>query len=239
MNYTKIYESLLHRAKMRGNDKGKLDYYTEKHRKIPGCMGGTYDDENVFLLTPEEHFVAHQLLVKIYPKNKSLVWAAIRMTHHSSGKRVNNKLYGWLRKRHSEYSKTRIGNKNPSYGKLWFHNPVTGKNMKIDPDSVPSGWVSGRGGKVGSCKVCGISTKRPYHVYCDDHREKSVKETKLRQNKKKAEDLFQQFLESDCNSVTHFAKTIGTSQPRLTQLWNRFIDDYKNKKKHGISFKKG
>ena len=52
-------------------------------------------------LTPEEHYVAHQLLVKIHPTNYKLVTAAFCMTFDKDGKRSNNKLYGWLRREYS------------------------------------------------------------------------------------------------------------------------------------------
>ena len=54
--------------------------YFEKHRIIPGCMGGTYTFTNVSYLTLEEHYVAHQLLAKIYPNNLS--WHFSNCTSH-------------------------------------------------------------------------------------------------------------------------------------------------------------
>lgn len=60
-------------------------------------MGGTDAFANIVKLTPEEHFVAHQLLVKIYPGNASLAHAANLMANRSK----RNKIYGWLRKRHA------------------------------------------------------------------------------------------------------------------------------------------
>jgi hypothetical protein len=60
-------------------------------------MGGGNDSENIVALTAEEHYVAHQLLAKMYPTNPGLVSAAILMTGGSKG----NKIYGWLRRRFS------------------------------------------------------------------------------------------------------------------------------------------
>lgn len=92
MNYKKIYEALIFRAQNR-----ELDGYTEKHHILPRCMGGTDDAENIVRLTPEEHFVAHQLLVKIYPEVDKLVFALVVM----SGKN-NNKMFGWHRRKLAE-----------------------------------------------------------------------------------------------------------------------------------------
>lgn len=97
MNYQKHYDNLMQRS-----PKTKpIDGYYEKHRIIPGCMGGKYVPENIVWLTPEEHFVAHQLLYKIHKSNK-LLYAINMMTIHNSNKRSNNKKYSWLRKRFSE-----------------------------------------------------------------------------------------------------------------------------------------
>jgi len=91
MNYQRIYEQL--------TATDMIADYTEKHHIIPKCMGGTNDPSNLVRLTPEAHYVAHQLLVKIYPTNEKLVFAANRMV---SGKCRNNKLYGWLKRKHSQ-----------------------------------------------------------------------------------------------------------------------------------------
>jgi len=230
MNYTKIYNTLIERARNRG-----IDGYFEKHHIVPRCLGGTDDKDNIVALTPEEHYVSHQLLVKMYPNEKSLAWAAVRMTHHSTNNRTNNKLYGWLKRRHSEYSKTRVGDKNPSYGKHWFHNPDTGESVKTEPHNKPDGWLKGK--RSVRCEICGEPTRKTYHQYCDEHRSQGRINSYRKKHLNTAESLWQQFLESDCSSITQFAKSIGTSQPRLTQLWNRYIPDYQSNKKHGKSFK--
>lgn len=103
MNYKKHYDLLIERSKNRN-----ISGYTEKHHIVPKCLGGTDDSSNIAVLTPEEHYLAHLLLVKMYPKSTPLVNAAVIMTTHHTDKRVNNKLYGWLRKKASEAAKERI-----------------------------------------------------------------------------------------------------------------------------------
>lgn len=79
-----------------------MDSYTERHHIVPRCLGGTNDPTNIVRLTPEEHYIAHQLLVKIYPGNNKLVYAATFMTVYSrdhKGRRINNKLFGWIKRR--------------------------------------------------------------------------------------------------------------------------------------------
>ena len=228
MNYTKIYTALINKAQMRNTHA-----YTERHHIVPRCMGGADNPDNIANLTPEEHYVAHQLLVKIYPQSKGLVWAAARMTHHSSEHRTNNKLYGWLRRQMSQHGKTKIGSQNPSYGKRWFHNPDTGETLKTD--TAPTGWLQGRNSS--KCAVCGRPTARTRHKYCSKHRQQGRNSTAQSNNKQLAQDLWQEFLNSNYESVTAFAKSTGTSQPRLTQLWNNHIPEYQSKKRHGKSFK--
>lgn len=75
-------------------------------------MGGTDSKENLVDLTPEEHFVAHQLLVKLFPNNQKLIYAAAMMTRGHNGRRANNKLFGWIRKQFAiTHSKAMKGKK--------------------------------------------------------------------------------------------------------------------------------
>lgn len=93
MNYKRIYEQLVLRAGGR-----ELDAYTERHHIVPRCIGGADVAENLVNLTPEEHFIAHLLLVKIYPSEPKLVYAA-NMMHNRV---ANNKQYGWVKRLFAE-----------------------------------------------------------------------------------------------------------------------------------------
>jgi hypothetical protein len=103
MDYLIHYERLIGRARGR-----EIEGYTERHHVVPRCLEGDDSPGNIVRLTPEEHYVAHQLLVKIHPGNHRLLWAASNMTG-ASGKMPGrkNKLYGWLRRRLSEEMKRR------------------------------------------------------------------------------------------------------------------------------------
>lgn len=68
-------------------------------------MGGSNSKVNLVKLTPEEHYVAHQLLVKMYPENARLLYAATFMTSKKSTR--NNKMYGWLRRQSAKYAANR------------------------------------------------------------------------------------------------------------------------------------
>jgi hypothetical protein len=87
----------------------KLKGYIERHHVIPKCLGGSNAKQNIVRLTPEEHYVSHQLLVKLYPGNIKLLWAASNMTGATQkmpGRK--NKLYGWLRRKLREGMTGRI-----------------------------------------------------------------------------------------------------------------------------------
>ena len=100
MNYIKHYNRLIERAKNR-----TLDGYKERHHILPRCLGGSDDPENLVDLTAEEHFVAHQLLVRIYPGQEKLVFALHMMTRTNDFLSRNNKLYSWIRKKVSDARK--------------------------------------------------------------------------------------------------------------------------------------
>lgn len=94
MNYQKHYDILINRARGR-----ILNSYVESHHIIPKCVGGTNAKSNLVDLTPEEHYVAHQLLVKIYHNEQKLVYALRMMCMAGNGKvKRRNKEYAWVRK---------------------------------------------------------------------------------------------------------------------------------------------
>lgn len=106
MDYFKHYDLLMMKARNR-----TLFGYKESHHIIPKCLGGSNFPDNLVDLLPEEHYIAHQLLVKMYPNHPGLLSAAMMMSANRSG----NKVYGWLRKRWSEKMKTDNPiRKNPS-----------------------------------------------------------------------------------------------------------------------------
>lgn len=97
MNYQKHYDLLIHRSKNR-----IIDGYVEKHHIIPKCIGGSDTLSNIAILTPEEHYLAHLLLIKIYPTERKLVFAALMMSVNNKKQGRNNKSYGWVRRKCAE-----------------------------------------------------------------------------------------------------------------------------------------
>jgi hypothetical protein len=103
MHYAAHYDRLIARARVRD-----LAGYMERHHVVPRCMGGGDEASNVVRLTPEEHYTAHQLLVKMYPNNAKLLWSASAMTNGTERQSRRNKLYGWLRRRLSSQMTGRV-----------------------------------------------------------------------------------------------------------------------------------
>lgn len=71
MNYQKIYDAIIEKAKIRGDIKG----YYEKHHIIPKSLSGSNIKSNLVNLTYKEHYLCHRLLTKIYPLEKKLHYA--------------------------------------------------------------------------------------------------------------------------------------------------------------------
>jgi len=74
MNYQNIYNNLVQKAQSR-----ELDGYVEKHHIVPKCMGGDNANSNIVRLSAKKHFIAHKLLVRIYPNTKGVWYALIAM----------------------------------------------------------------------------------------------------------------------------------------------------------------
>jgi len=116
MNYEKIYNDIVAKARAEDRKKVKGGVYYEAHHIIPKCMGGdgrSYDilHPNIILLTAKEHYMLHRLLCKIYPNNKGLQYALWMMINGSSKyKRFipSGKVYENLKQEYSKLLKNRI-----------------------------------------------------------------------------------------------------------------------------------
>lgn len=90
MNYSKIYDALICKAKTEIRKKLKRTdpnfIYYENHHIIPKCLGGTNDRENMVLLTAREHLVAHWILTKIYPHERRIWFAFGKLFPRNSEK---------------------------------------------------------------------------------------------------------------------------------------------------------
>jgi hypothetical protein len=86
MNYQRIYDQIIERAKIR-----QIEGYIEKHHITPRCIEGSDDKNNIVQLTAREHFICHMLLCEMYPNEPKLKHALFLM---SIGKqKAKNKHY--------------------------------------------------------------------------------------------------------------------------------------------------
>lgn len=116
MDFEKHYNLLIQRAQLRGSDKSKLDFYSERHHITPRCMGGTDNADNLVLLTAREHYIAHLLLTKIYSDNCRILFAFNMMRTHS-GNQARSKNYESNRQRLSAAKRDKEWSKNISIAK--------------------------------------------------------------------------------------------------------------------------
>ena len=84
MNYSSLYTRLIERAKSECRVRSVGTYY-EAHHIVPKCMGGTDDPSNIVLLTAKEHFVAHRVLIRVYPGDSKIAYAYIMMCRMNNG----------------------------------------------------------------------------------------------------------------------------------------------------------
>jgi hypothetical protein len=127
MNYVKHYQSLISKAMAR---KLPSDVYVERHHIVPKCLGGGNELSNLVQLTAREHFVAHQLLIKIHPGVEKLIYAACMMAFSPTNSRVTNKIYGWLKTKLAELQSSKFT------GKVW-----TEAQNKSRSETVKAQWA--------------------------------------------------------------------------------------------------
>lgn len=132
MNYKKIYNSIISRAKNRD----KPSCYCEVHHITPRSMGGTDSRENLVVLTAREHFISHWLLKKIH-RNKQMTYAFHCMTKSVGNGRVRyvSHSYKYAKQAMSKWmTENNSGENNPMFGLTGTKNPHFG--MKRSKEAV-------------------------------------------------------------------------------------------------------
>jgi len=94
MNYIKAYDTLV--ANARNGNRNKDSSYYESHHVVPRSWGGTDSPDNLVLLTAREHYVAHHLLYRAYPRDERMALAFFMMVN-VRGKRVSARQYQKLK----------------------------------------------------------------------------------------------------------------------------------------------
>ena len=112
--YKKTYNNLIEKCKQMDSDGELTGIYTETHHILPKCMGGTDESTNLVKLPARYHIVAHLLLIKIYPGQSKLAYAAHMMLTCASSrlkdredaqKRISTRTYAMVREEVASYRK--------------------------------------------------------------------------------------------------------------------------------------
>jgi len=149
MNYERVYAQLV--SKRQVTDPHPSSVFAERHHIVPRCMGGSDDISNLVRLTPEEHYVAHQLLAKMHPTVSGLWYAMERLT--GFGRYATNKKYGWITRRitvarkayrHTEKAKRAIGEKTAIALRGKSIPQDTKAKLSASLQGRASAWLSGR-----------------------------------------------------------------------------------------------
>lgn len=124
MNYKKIYNQLCEHRKKNPHPE---NVYTEKHRILPGCMGGKYTKDNVVRLTGREHYIAHALLWKAHRTSKfAHAWFMMCRVSEQQERHITARQYDAAKNAHIDVLKRDYsGKNNPFYGKT--HSDETRK----------------------------------------------------------------------------------------------------------------
>lgn len=90
MNYQKIYDNIILKAKGSNRLKGDGNYY-ERHHILPKSLGGPDTKENLVLLTAKEHYICHMLLIKIYQNDSGSYIKCLRAFMMMKPKHYHNR----------------------------------------------------------------------------------------------------------------------------------------------------
>lgn len=148
MNYEKLYDDIILRAKNRIDTVG----YFEIHHILPRCLGGSNSKENLVRLTAREHFLCHYLLYKMQEPSTPAYYKiahAFRMMKAVPGsteRYFNARLYESAKQAFSEaMSQNQIGEKNSRHNSKWIYSIAERISITIAKDDpLPIGYTEGR-----------------------------------------------------------------------------------------------
>lgn len=124
MNYRKIYDQLVVKAKDR-RKRDKKTMYLEKHHIQPRSLGGNDNRSNLVYLTAREHYLSHWLLFKFTTKTDDKIkmgfaFAQMAMTSEShNGRGITSRKYERAMKANSLAASMRLGKRNSNFGNYW------------------------------------------------------------------------------------------------------------------------
>lgn len=165
MNYQKIYDDLVTRARLADRKRVKGGTYYERHHIVPRSLNGSNKSENLMLLTAREHFLAHKLLVQIYPDHKGLhhaLWMLANKPNSGNQLRyyeVTSREYERIKQKRaqdlSEFMTGRnVGEKNHRFGKTGEQDGFFGKHHT--PENCEKSRQRGLNREIVECPWCHV-----------------------------------------------------------------------------------
>lgn len=127
MNHKSRYDKLISHYQV-----NPTEGFVEKHHIIPKCMGGDDSPTNLVLLPTRAHFIAHYLLHKAYPENRSLAHAFAMMGVSNGHQHRSSRLY---EKSKLARSKAMTGVPRPEWVKEKLRKPKTSTENYKKPKS--------------------------------------------------------------------------------------------------------
>lgn len=164
MNYFAHYDRLVCKAQQR-----KIQSGYEQHHVLPRCLGGDDSIENIVRLTPREHYLAHELLVKMHPGIPGLTYAVLMMGGKGKIGKHASRAYAQIRKQASAFlSRARRGKSRPESAMAAMRAATKGKPLsdshkkklsdanrgKRMPDDVKQRMIKGLTGQKRSPEYC-------------------------------------------------------------------------------------
>lgn len=118
MDYRRIYQQLCERGQTRQK---QPEVFYERHHIKPRSFGGRKTKDNLTVLTLREHYIAHLLLVAIYPDSPAMYRALWNMSNVTPKNNAGYERYKpsarTFERIRSEYTKNCGGKNAPNYGK--------------------------------------------------------------------------------------------------------------------------
>lgn len=228
------YNLLTESAKVRGLDKSKLNYYTEKHHIIARCMNGDDSKDNLVLLTYQEHVLAHMLLYTMNPDNKDLFlsFSLLIKEKHGEVKTFSINL-DYLTELKEERSRFMRGDNNP------MKNPEVAKKMSKSRKGIAS--FAGKHHTEETKKLLSEKTKslnfkgENHPMYGKKHTKESIEKMRLahkgqqghphtEESKRKISEARMKKVQGPdgtiYNSVNEAAKAIGVGRDVMSRYIN-------------------
>jgi hypothetical protein len=207
MNYQKIYNDIIEKARSENRIKHIGTYY-ENHHIIPKCLNGIDEKENRVLLTAKEHYLCHKLLIFIYPNNKLIIWAFHRLTYDNLYRNRN------ITSRDYQYARE-------SLSKILTGKPPWNKNKHLTKEHCEN-MGNARKGKKHSEETL---QKMKNHIFSKEHKQK-LKESR----NKRTKEIDKKQSESVKGEKNHFFGRTRESESiekmKNTQRLNMVICEY-------------